>query len=394
MQQSLEYCWGLVVSKFRSFFLPKITLDDVVALVMQLSVEERLQLFDRMVKLTESDEQSRLSHPYDEPTATVNAQPGISNYEVARNEGTFLVSYSSNAVSVLLDNRYIFQVFFYPENLRESRLQIRRRLLPEPSEEMKTETRKELLRYGIEVSDEESLIRHYQLNEPGLDGYSIGEVDVEAYRVSREISALLPDMTWILCSATIDVATFAIRDLFGEIMSGCPDLGVEEMEKYAIRTKAGDVEKLFQPFLKRMKAHVGVTQGGARQRKARFVWDVEKAWEFYTAMQFMPLIGGQPLWEYARERLRDHQYDLATISWLKSCREFVDVPEDLLTEAASAWRRYEENWDSLPAKYTPQAFAFRHACHQLNYPEYAYNTLRAKYYQGRKKSRGREKSRH
>jgi len=360
-------------------------------MVMQLSVEERLQLFDRMVKLSESQEQPRISHPYDEPSSKVNAQTAISNYEINRNEGTFLVSYSRNAVSILLDKRYIFQVFFHPENLRESRLQLRRRNLPSPSDEMKTETRTELLRFGIDVSEEQNLIDHYQLNAPGPDGYSIGEVDVEAYRISKEISAILPDMTWFLCSATMDVATLAIQDLFAEIMSGCPDLGDDEKAKYAIRTKAGDIEKLFHPFLKRMKTYVGITQGGARERKAPFVWDVEKAWGFYTAVQFMPRIGDKPLWEYARERLRDHDYDLATISWLKSCKAFLDVPDDLLTEAANIWRRYDKNWDSLPAKYSPQAFTFRHACHQLRYPEYAYNTLRAKFYQGREKSRGRKK---
>ena len=104
----------------------------------------------------------------------------------------------------------------------------------------------------------------------------------------------------------------------------------------------------------------------------------------------MPLIGDKPMWEYAQLQMRDNDYDHDTITWLKSRPAFVDVPEDLLKDAAKVWHQFDERWESLPAEHSPQGFAFRHACRKLGYPKNAYNTLRTKYYKGKKEHESKE----
>ncbi len=361
--------------------MSKTTLGEVVQRVNQLSVEDRLRLFDQVVRADGIDESSRLSHPYSEGRPADSLKVG--KFEVARNEGTFSVSYSENAVAILLDSRYIFQVFFYPENLRESRLQLRRKALPPPSDQAKNEIRTASIARGYHPSDQ-SIIEQYYLNEPGSDGDTIGLVDAEAFVVSEEIIRLLPKLSWMLCNAALELGAMAFRDLHGTTRDECPEFSPEEIYNFRVRTKAKDIEEVVDHFVGEMKAYFGITQGGARERKRDFGWDPEKALAFYHAVESMPRIGDKPIWEYAREQLSDNDYDSDTIVWLRSRPAFVNVPEGLLKDAAEIWKQYEDKWESLPAKHSPQAYAFRHACHQLNYPGYSYNTLRTKFYQGRK----------
>jgi len=139
-----------------------------------------------------------------------------------------------------------------------------------------------------------------------------------------------------------------------------------------------------------LKPLAGVQHGGKRQRKAAFSWDAEKALKFYQTVEALPRYGAdsRPMWEQAREVLRDNDYDHDTIQFLRSRPAFQDVPEELLKEAANVWRQYDESWNSLPPENSPLAFAFRHACHKLDFPYTAYNTVRTNYYKGKKGAEG------
>lgn len=149
---------------------------------------------------------------------------------------------------------------------------------------------------------------------------------------------------------------------------------------------AKDIKKsLFDPTWEMIKPLAGVTHGGKRTRKeSEFTWNKDKAREFYKAVQALPRISKKPIWEYAEEQLRANDYDPEIVTWLQSNPAFADSPERLLREAASVWRSFEEEGKSVPAESRPLAFAFRHACHKLGYPEKAYNTMRARYYEGKK----------
>lgn len=140
-----------------------------------------------------------------------------------------------------------------------------------------------------------------------------------------------------------------------------------------------------------IKPLAGVTHGGARPRKAQFVWDTEKALQLYQTVETLPRYGAnnRPMWEHAREALRDNDYDHDTIQFLKSRPAYQDVPEELLKEAANVWRQYDDSWDTLPPENSPLAFAFRHACHKLDFPYTAYNTVRTNYYKGKKAAEGK-----
>ena len=331
--------------------MSEIKLNDLINKVRQLSVEDRLRLFNQVVQAELMDESSRLSDPSFDVSRLDS--PKIKKFEETRSEGKFSVSYSENSVAIRLDNRYIFRVFFYPDNLVESRLQL-----------------------ADKAGDEIAL----------LEG--------EARKISGEISALLPKLSWMLCNTALEIGTMAFRDLHGLTEADFWDwsreeianLRPEEIYNFRVRSKPKDIEHLFKPFVAQMKTYFEIVQGGARETKKPFVWTPERALEFYEAVNSLPSIADKPMWEYASERLRDNDFDLETFTWLRSRPAFADVPEDLLREAADEWKLHEESWNSLPPKNSPQAYAFRHVCSKLGIPNYAYNTLRAKYYDGKRMS--------
>src|SRR5437879_1809931 len=133
-------------------------------------------------------------------------------------------------------------------------------------------------------------------------------------------------------------------------------LDVQEQKYSAQEIKKG----LFDPTWEMIKPLAGVTHGGKRKRKQPvFVWDKDKAKEFYKAVQALPRLSKKSLWEYAFEQLRGNDYAPEIVTWLQSNLAFVDSPAPLLREAASVWRTYEEEGKNIPAELKPQAFAFR-----------------------------------
>lgn len=220
-----------------------------------------------------------------------------------------------------------------------------------------------------------------------LEAEALRAVGLDLIKISIENSVKLASenlvnimqMIWErLIQATFYSGANEIRDL----------LQVPEQKYSAKEIKEG----IFRADWERIKPLAGVAHGGKRPRKSKFAWDADKALKFYETVESLPRYGADKIlmWEYARDLLRDNDYDYETVLFLKARPMFSDVPEELLKEAAKGWRQYDENWSSLPPANSPQAFAFRHACKKLSYPEYAYNTLRTKYYEGKKTSENKE----
>jgi hypothetical protein len=145
-------------------------------------------------------------------------------------------------------------------------------------------------------------------------------------------------------------------------------------------------DAVFQGEWELIKPLVGVTHGGARKSRqaSKFTWDSDKARQFYKTVQGLPRVSKKPLWEYAEEQLKANDYDPEIVNWLQANPAFGDSPKSLLQEAASVWRSHEDEGKNVPAESRPLAFAFRHACSKLDYPATAYNTLRTRYYEGKK----------
>jgi hypothetical protein len=230
---------------------------------------------------------------------------------------------------------------------------------------------------GKEISDEELS----RLEPEGLYQLSLKLLMQSIENATKRVADNLPQIVTMIFQ----------RVLYATFYAGANDLRdiVEVPEQKFSAKEIRDA--IFQPEWERIKNLAGVAHGGARPRKAKFVWDAEKALKFYQTVEALPRHGADklPMWEYAREVLRDFDYDYETIQFLMKRPMFSDVQEELLKEAAKVWRQYDENWNSLPPESSPQAFAFRHACAKLGFPYTTYNTARTNYYKGKKASEGK-----
>ena len=181
-----------------------------------------------------------------------------------------------------------------------------------------------------------------------------------------------------------------VKMIFERLLQATAFVGANELrdmlevpeQKYSAREMK---EGIFRAEWELIKPLVGVKHGGERKRKQpAFTWDKDKAKELFKTVQALPRISRKSLWEYAAEQLRENDYAAEIVTWLQSNPAFIDSPEHLLKEAASIWRSYEEESKNIPAESKPLAFAFRHACYKLGYSAGKYNTLRTRYYEGKK----------
>lgn len=340
------------------------TLEQVKGLAERLSSQDRLELFYRLAELPDSG--IRPTEVY-EPPAEIQAWYAEALKE-SEERDYFGIFYDDRNVIVILKGQVIFELLFYPENFNEAWLKIPSwQHAPLPEAAIK-QAREHFAELGREVSDEE-------LMEAGRHAIAETYKD-ETFRISRELSVRLPELVQLFLDGAIKIIQIDVRNSI-----------VTEAGLQSGQPKLPEIEKMLEPHWKAIKERLlGVTRGGKRPRKSKFTWDAAKALEFYRTVEALPHHGADklPMWEYAQEMLRDNDYDHETIMFLMNRPMFADVPEGLLREATSAWRQHEESWDSLPPDKKPQAFAFRHACHKLDFPEYAYNTLRMKYYEGKK----------
>lgn len=339
------------------------SLEHVKELAEHLSPQDRLQLFYHLAELPDSGvTEAEVHSPPDE----IQARYAEALKESESRDG-FISLYDERNVIVLLKGQPIFELLFYPENFNEA-------FPKELYQSYLTPTVNQARAYyyaerGEDLPEEEFI----KAGEHVLVDY----LKAETFRVSHELSVRLPEIVSLFIDTAITIIRLGIGNSSGEETS----------------TTLSEIEKIFEPRWQMIKKdYLGVTQGGARPRKSKFTWNTTKAAEFYRAVEALPRHGADklPMWEYARQMLRENDYDHDTIQFLKSRPMFADVSEGLLREAANIWRQHDENWSSLPPANSPQAFAFRHACRKLGYPEYAYNTLRTKYYKGKKTADGGE----
>jgi hypothetical protein len=273
----------------------------------------------------------------------------------------------------LLEGVEVFRLFFYPDNYAKAFFE---KVKPDEPFLMISEDQRRRLHdcvrkeTGMEISEEE-----FSKMEPSaLQKLSLMLLMQSIKGATKRVNDNLPQI----------VAMILQRVIYGTFFAGANELRdiVEQpQEKFTAKEIR---EAIFQPEWERIKNLAGGSRGGSRKVKSTLAWDVEKTKQFYQAVQSFPRISKKPLWEYAQKQLSENDYDATTIDWLKSHPAFADSPENLLKEAATIWHSLEEEGKNIPAKSKPLAFAFRHACHKLGYSEQAYNTLRKRYYEGKK----------
>jgi hypothetical protein len=340
------------------------TLEQVKRLAERLSPEDRLQLFYHLAEQPDSGIQpAEVYSPPDEVQAWY--AEALKESESREN---FSALYDERNVIVLLKGRVIFELLFYPENLNDAYPKVLYGQYTPLPEATVNQARAYYAERGEEIPEEEFI----KAGEHVL----MEHLKAQTFRISHELSARLPQLTSLFIDAAIKIIQIDIGNSLRE--GGNPTLS--------------EIEKIFKPHWQTIKEdQLGVTRGGKRPRKSKFTWDAAKATEFYKTVEALPRHGADklPMWEYAREVLRDNDYDHETVMFLKKRTAFADVPEGLLREAANVWRQYDESWDSVPPENGTLAFAFRHACHKLDFPYTTYNTVRTNYYKGRKAAEGK-----
>jgi hypothetical protein len=289
---------------------------------------------------------------------------------------------SKGEVRVVVEGFEVMRVFFFSQSLHKAlfeKLQFSEPWISIPDPAVRKAVfeglRQRFRDQGFTVNDNVTDEFLSQFLGPALRNMEHHFIDASARSAVQRIENKLQIVTKLLWDKLLQVAGLsganALRD-----MLDVPD------QKY----KAHEMkDAIFHDEWELLKPVIGVTHGGARKpRKSKFTWDADKARQFYKAVQALPRISKKLPWEYAEEQLRANDYTADMITWLQSHPAFAKSPEALLKEAASIWRTYEEQGQNIPAKHKPLAFAFRHACHKLGYPEKAYNTLRTRYYEGKK----------
>jgi len=205
------------------------------------------------------------------------------------------------------------------------------------------------------------------------------------YFFSEELKRLLPDFLNSIVEK-LDISRIcAMLDEYQTL-----DFVPPETAQGASETKKILVEDFLAKHTneQEVKRVLGIKQGGARKRKG-FVWTDKEKIAFYKKVESLPKRVNKSYWQYALDILIDQEFDIETITWLKSRPVLRDFPEQLFGEAIKTWRKYleNENWNEMKPEEKPRAFKYRHASSLLNIPDkFTYLTLDKHYYAGRKRS--------
>jgi len=254
--------------------MPDIDLEEVKKLAEQLSPDERQVLLNFLAELPDSGWSTL------EPTPL--ALDGAKEYQPTTVDGDqYVVVATDKMARLLLKERVIFEIVYYPENYQQSRMEIRS-WQNSPPDGAVEQVAGILKLYGN--SDED--IAKMDLVE--LCKQSTAKVyEVETERITREISVRLPHMICLLFDAGVKIIEFGIRGMMAE-HEGSPKKPLDKMVKE------------LEPYWKQIKAHLGVTAGGRRTVKHK--WTILD--HTCLALHYMRL---QPIWREAKKAAKEAQ---------------------------------------------------------------------------------------
>lgn len=248
-------------------------LEQVKRLAEQLSPEERKDLFQHLAAIPDSGIHSgSLTDPPYEIWLNAKQQEDFGSTD------RFVIFSSPpgmnpTGVAVTLKGKTVFQVFYYPENLRGGGLKIRSWQDAPPADELKSEIRGELAKAGIERTEEEIIEACKKATRQIYEAVNEG--------ITNQVSARLPDMTGLLVDATLKIIEINMENSFAR-HAGKQGKKLEE------------IEKILEPYWQHIKEkQLGVTAGGARNVK--HVWTEEQ--RDCLASNYERL---QPIWAEAK----------------------------------------------------------------------------------------------
>lgn len=227
--------------------MPEPTLEQVKELAKQLTPEERKELFTFLANLPDSgigtaslDPPSPLLSPEDKKTVEASA---------AQDEP--IIVYTETYASIFLKGRPIFTLYFYPENHRQSRMEIPSWKDAEPTDRVKAEVRR-----VMEFSSRKDNITDEEIVE-AIKRSQFEMFEAQTVGLSRGISALLPMLIELLFTGGLTVVELRHTNAFAE-QSGQRKKTLEEMVK------------TLDPFWKQIKGLLHLSPGGRQNVKHRW----------------------------------------------------------------------------------------------------------------------------
>lgn len=357
--------------------MPDSNLTEVIKLAEQLSPENRLQLFQHLAELPDSGINSiPAAQSHRLPQKKLNDK----EEKVQELKFNYNCQIQDGEVTYGLEGVEIFRVIFNAENCasvfydklksNDSFL----KLSPEQRTRVYAAVKEVLTEDGRSVTDEQ--IKHHEEEALKLLALRLLKESIELS--TKHISNNLPQVVVMIWQKIVHAMIFSGANTLRDILQ------VPEQKFSAKEIK----EALFQPDWDRLKILSGITHGGHRERKG-FIWTKDKKVEFYKKVESQPKINAYSIWQYSLDTLIEQEFDVDTITWLKSRPTLKDALPELFDEAVKTWRKYlmHESWDAIKPGEKPRAFEYRHALHLLHYPDkFAYSTLDTHYYTGKKLS--------
>lgn len=285
--------------------MENLNLEQVKELVVKLSLEDRLKLWQYIADLPDSGVQTG---DLEAPETTLDGLPA---------EGTdpdlpVMVSTGNHAL-LFLKSREILQVTFRPENFRQSQMEIRSWKDAPPSDEVKAQIQEILRLHGApERTEEELLAAHRQ---------TVREIfEAATLRTSTEFAELLKHFVWLLYDGGMKVAEIGWRNDLAR-QTGTPTL------------KLDLIIKTLQPHWKRIKTHLNLSPGGRQNVKHQ--WSVRD--RTCLAVHYDRL---KPIWRGAKKAAKQAQ-EAKELSRRKTWKDQVaaaykdaDLPDDLVAQLA------------------------------------------------------------
>lgn len=222
------------------------TLEQVERLAAQLSPKDRLQLFHFISNLPDS---GIASGQIDPPSPLLSPEDRTTVEESAARDDPIIV-YAETYASIFLKGRPIFTLYFYPENYRQSRMEIPSWKDAEPTDKVKAELRRALEFGGNKDMPEDKVIEAIKRSQSDL-------FEAQTVGLSRAISALLPKLIELLFFGGLTVVELRHTNAFAH-QSGQRKKTLDEMVK------------ALDPFWKQIKGLLYLSPGGRQNLKHKW----------------------------------------------------------------------------------------------------------------------------
>jgi hypothetical protein len=222
------------------------TLEQVKKLAAQLLPEDRLQLFHFISDLPDS---GIASGQIDPPSPLLSPEDKKTVEESATLNDPIIV-YTETYASIFLKGRPIFTLYFYPENYRQSRMEIPSWKDAEPTDRVKAELRRALELGGQKDTTEEEITE--AVKRSLLDVF-----EAQTTGLSRAISALLPKLIELLFFGGLTVVELRHTNAFAD-QSGQRKKTLDEMVK------------ALEPFWRQIKGLLYLSPGGRQNLKHKW----------------------------------------------------------------------------------------------------------------------------